>query len=216
MTHSGHRPRFERIGPWSNSKHRLYAAKLPTELDQRLIPAWELEDVRRDRRRAFRPWPETRHFGLGRFLSEAAVCGWRKIEGGKNMPATFRKLVIAVATVAAIAGTTVGSAEARWGWRGGGWGWGWGGFGVGLGTGLLLAAATAPYYGGYYGYGYPYGNGYRPYAYGYPYGYGYRPYAYGYPYGYGYRRAYYGYGYYPRYRYAGYYPYRRYYRYAYY
>ena len=37
------------------------------------------------------------------------------------MPATFRKLVIAIATVVAIAGTTVGSAEARWGWRGGGW-----------------------------------------------------------------------------------------------
>ena len=37
------------------------------------------------------------------------------------MPATFRKLVIAIATVVAIAGTTVGSADARWGWRGGGW-----------------------------------------------------------------------------------------------
>jgi hypothetical protein len=127
-----------------------------------------------------------------------------KIKKEKNMPATFRKVVIVLATMVVIAGTTVRSAEARWG----GWGWGWGGFGVGLGTGLLIAAATRPYYGGYYGYGYPYYGGY-------PYSYGYAPSAYGYPYGYGYRRAYYGAGYYPRYRYAGYYPYRRYYRYAY-
>ena len=61
-------------------------------------------------------------------------------------------------------GTTVGSAEARWGWRGGGWGWGWGGFGVGLGTGLYRRA----YYGGYYpryryaGY-YPYRRAYYQY-----------------------------------------------------
>jgi hypothetical protein len=108
------------------------------------------------------------------------------------MPTAFRKLVIALTTVIAIAGTTVGSAEARWGWGGG---WGWGGFGVGLGTGLLIAAAARPYYGGYYGYGYPYYGGY-------PYSYGYAPsaYGYGYPYGYGYRRAYYGYGYYHRLR----------------
>ena len=79
----------------------------------------------------------------------------------------FRKLVLASATVIAVAATTValpGSAEARWGWRGGGWGWGWGGVGVGLGTGLLLATAARPYYGGYYGYGYP---AYR-YGYSYP------------------------------------------------
>jgi hypothetical protein len=92
-------------------------------------------------------------------------------------------------------------AQRKPGWRGGGWGWGWGGFGVGLGTGLLLAAATRPYYAGYYGYPY--------YGYSYPYTYGYAPYAYSYPYGYGYRRAYYS----PRYRYVGY-PYRRAYRYA--
>jgi hypothetical protein len=127
----------------------------------------------------------------------------------KNMHPKFRKLVIATATAIAVAGTTValpGSAEARW--RGGGWGWGWGGFGIGLGTGLLLATAARPYYGGYYGYGYPaYGYAYP--AYGYGYGYPAYGYGYGYPaaYGYGYRRAYYG-GYYPRYRYAGY-PYRR-------
>src|SRR5262245_22146954 len=141
--------------------------------------------------------------GLGRFLSEAAMCVGRKPRRRKNMPATFRKLVIALVTMVAIAGTTVGSAEARWGWRGGGWGWG--GFGVGLGTGLLLATAARPYYGGYYGYpAYGYGYGYPAYGYGY----GYPAYSYGYPaYGYGYRRAYYG-GYYPRYRYAGY-PYRR-------
>src|SRR5262245_23506583 len=72
-------------------------------------------------------------------------------KGGENM---FRKFAIAVANVVVLASTTVGSAEARWGWRGGGWGWGWGGFGVGLGTGLLLAAATRPYWGGYYGYPY--------------------------------------------------------------
>ena len=82
------------------------------------------------------------HVVLAAFLSEAAICRGENLEGGKHMPATFRKLVIAIATVVAIAGTTVGSAEARWGWRGGGWGWGWGGFGLGLGTGLLLATAT--------------------------------------------------------------------------
>jgi hypothetical protein len=75
-----------------------------------------------------------------------------------------------VITVAATTVALPGSAEARWGWRGGGWGWGWGGFGVGLGTGLLLATAARPYYGGYYGYGYPaysYGYGYPAYSYGY-------------------------------------------------
>src|SRR5262245_56286922 len=89
------------------------------------------------------------------------------------MRATFRRL--AVATVLAAAAATAvlpGTAEARWGWRGGGWGWGWGGFGVGLGTGFLLAAATRPYYAGYYGY--------PSYGYGYPYSYGYAPYAYSY------------------------------------
>jgi len=89
----------------------------------------------------------------------------------------FRKVVIATTTVIAVVASTValpGSAEARWGWRGGGWGWGWGALGVGLGTGLLVAAATRPYYGGYYGYGYPaysYGYGYPASSYGYGYSY---------------------------------------------
>jgi hypothetical protein len=84
----------------------------------------------------------------------------------------MRRLGIATAVIAAVAGTAVAlpsAANARWGggWHGGGWhgghgGWGWGGFGVGIGSGLLLGAATAPYYGGYYGYG--------PYAYDYGYG----------------------------------------------
>jgi hypothetical protein len=92
----------------------------------------------------------------------------RKTE--ENMQPKFRKVVIATTTVIAVVASTValpGSAEARWGWRGGGWGWGWGwgALGVGLGTGLLIAAAARPYYGGYYGYGYPaysYGGYYRP------------------------------------------------------
>lgn len=95
----------------------------------------------------------------------------------------LRSIGLVAAMMIAVAGATVmipGTADARWGggwhgggwhggWRGGGWGWGWGGFGVGLGTGLLLGAATAPYYGGYYGYGpYAYDYGYGPYyaAYG--------------------------------------------------
>jgi hypothetical protein len=99
----------------------------------------------------------------------------------------IRKLGLATAMMITVAGTTVAlpdSAHARWGggWHGGGWGWG--GFGVGLGTGLLLGAATAPYWGGYYGYGpYAYDYGYGPYgAYGGPYAGG--PYyaAYGAPY----------------------------------
>src|SRR5262245_35319527 len=90
------------------------------------------------------------------------------------MLARSRKLVLVVAAAVAVAGSTgllPGTAIARrvGGWPGGGWhgggGWGWGGFGVGLGTGLLLGAATAPYYGGYYGYGPAYA------AYGGPYGY---------------------------------------------
>jgi hypothetical protein len=98
------------------------------------------------------------------------------------MRGTLRRYGTVAATLIAIAGTTAvpQMANARWGggWHGGGWhggGWGWGGFGVGLGTGLLLGAATAPYYGGYYGYGpYAYDYGYSPYAYGYgPYAYGY-------------------------------------------
>ena len=69
----------------------------------------------------------------------------------------LRRLGIAAAVIAAVAGTAVAlpsAANARWGggWHGGHGGWGWGGFGVGLGTGVLLGAATAPYYGGYYGY----------------------------------------------------------------
>ena len=129
---------------------------------------------------------------------------------------TFRKAVIAAATVIAIGATTVAlptSANARWGggWHGGGWhgggghwhggwrggGWGWGLAGLAVGTGFALAA-TAPYYGGYYGY---YDD---PYYYG---GYGgYRPYAYGYGYPYGYRRAaYYRYGWHrPYYRHVAY------------
>jgi hypothetical protein len=94
------------------------------------------------------------------------------------------------------------------GWRGGGWGgYGRGGYGYGaygyggwwwpgFATGALLgAAATYPYWGGYYGYPY-YGYGY-----GYPY-YG-AGYGYGYGYGYGngngclvYRRTYNRYGHY--------------------
>lgn len=100
-----------------------------------------------------------------------------------SMRASLQKLGIITATAIVVAGTSITlptSAEARWGggWHGGGWhgghsGWGWGGFGVGLGTGLLVGAATAPYYGGYYGYG----------SYGGPYDYGYYPdYAYDYEY----------------------------------
>jgi hypothetical protein len=105
------------------------------------------------------------------------------------MRGKLRKLGAATAIIIAVAGPTVAlpeAANARWGggWHGGGWhgghggwGWGWGGFGMGLGTGLLLGAATAPYYGGYYGYGpYAYDYGYGPYgpyyaAYGGPYAY---------------------------------------------
>jgi hypothetical protein len=100
------------------------------------------------------------------------------------MRGKLRKLGAATAIIIAVAGTTVAlpdAANARWGggWHGGGWhgghgGWGWGGFGVGVGTGLLLGAATAPYYGGYYGYGpyaYDYGNGPYYAAYGGPYAY---------------------------------------------
>src|SRR5512143_448985 len=77
------------------------------------------------------------------------------------MRGKLRKLGAATAIIIAVAGTTVAlpdAANARWGggWHGGHGGWGWGGFGVGLGTGLLLGAATAPYYGGYYAYGGPY------------------------------------------------------------
>jgi hypothetical protein len=73
-------------------------------------------------------------------------------------------------------------------------GWGWGGFGVGLAAGALIGGAlAAPYYGGYYGYGYPayaYGYDYPDYGYGYS-GYGYAPAYYG---SYGYARPYYAYG----------------------
>ena len=104
------------------------------------------------------------------------------------------------------------------GWRGGGWGggWrpGWGGYGrggygyggwwwPGFATGALLgAAATYPYWGGYYGYPY-YGYGYGYPYYGVGYGYGYPYYGAGYGYGYGngngclvYRRTYNRYGHY--------------------
>lgn len=94
---------------------------------------------------------------------------------------TLRKFLIAATTVIVVAGMTAAApqtANARWGggWHGGGWhggGWGWGGFGVGLGTGLVLGATTAPYYGGYYGYGGPYAYDYGyagPYAAAYGYG----------------------------------------------
>ena len=93
-----------------------------------------------------------------------------------------RKFGIAAVTAIAVAAASIAlpsAASARWGggwhgggwhgggwhgagWHGGGWhggGWGWGGLGLGLATGALLAAATAPYYGGYYGYGvYPCGQ----------------------------------------------------------
>jgi hypothetical protein len=85
------------------------------------------------------------------------------------MRANLRKIGIITATSIALMGTSLTlptSADARWGggWHGGGWhgghgGWGWGGFGVGVGTGLLLGAATAPYYGGYYGNNGYYGGG---------------------------------------------------------
>ncbi|MGC1578626.1 MAG: hypothetical protein WA813_21345, partial [Beijerinckiaceae bacterium] len=68
--------------------------------------------------------------------------------------------------LAAAAALLPQNASARgWGWHGGGWhgggwhgggwhrgiGWGWGA--AALGTGLAVGAlATAPYYGGYYGY----------------------------------------------------------------
>jgi hypothetical protein len=106
------------------------------------------------------------------------------------MFASVRRLGIVAAILVAVAGTTVtlpDAAHARWGggWHGGGWhgghgGWGWGGFGVGLGTGLLVGAATAPYWGGYYGGPFAYGYGYGPYGYG-P-GYAPRYVAYGAPY----------------------------------
>jgi len=83
-----------------------------------------------------------------------------------------------------------------------------GGFGVGLAAGALIGGAlAAPYYGGYYGYGYPaygygYGYGYPAYGYG-GYGYGYPAYGYSsygyapaYSGGYGYASPYYGRGYY--------------------
>jgi hypothetical protein len=109
------------------------------------------------------------------------------------------------------------SADAAW-WGRGGWGWGhgwgWGGVGLGLAAGAIVGAAlTAPYYGGYYGYGYPsYGYGYGYPAYGYGYGYpsygdDYASYGYG-----GYAPAYYGGGY-GGYRYGGNYG-RRFYAYG--
>ena len=97
------------------------------------------------------------------------------------MLGSLRKLGLAAAAAVAIAGTTVAVpdvANARWGggWHGGHGGFGWGGFGVGVGTEFLLGAATAPYWGGYYGgpyygYGPAYGYGYGPTyaAYGGPY-----------------------------------------------
>ncbi len=84
---------------------------------------------------------------------------------------TIRNIALAGLAAAALAFGTAGSASAAWGghhggWRGGhyyghGGGWGWGGAGVGFLGGLALGAATAPYWGGYYGYG-PYAYDYGP------------------------------------------------------
>jgi hypothetical protein len=130
------------------------------------------------------------------------------------MRTSLQKLGIITATALIVVGTSIAlptSADARWGggWHGGGWhgghgGFGWGGFGVGLGTGLLVGAATAPYYGGYYGYGEPYGYypDYADYGYSPDYAYYDEPYDSGYygggpyvSYGYSnYRRPYYRHG----------------------
>jgi hypothetical protein len=77
------------------------------------------------------------------------------------------KRLILAATIIALAGAQVPSANAYWGR-----GWGWG-VGVGLGgfaVGTAVGAAYAPYY---YGYGYrPYwGTGFYSAGYYYPYGY---------------------------------------------
>ena len=71
-------------------------------------------------------------------------------------------------------------------WYGRGWRGGWGGPGPffgGLAAGVIGAAVTAPYWGGYYPYGY------YPYPYGY-YGYAASPYPYPYWRGYGWRHRY--------------------------
>jgi hypothetical protein len=81
---------------------------------------------------------------------------------------SFRKVLLAMATVAVVALMFAPTeASARWrgggGWRGGGWG----GPAIGLGLGLGLAGAYGGY--GYYGGGYPaygYGYGYPAYGYG--------------------------------------------------
>ena len=86
-------------------------------------------------------------------------------------------------------------------------GYGYGGWWPGFATGALLgAAATYPYWGGYYGYPYyGYGYGYPYYGVGYGYGYPYAAAGYGYGYGNGngngngcwvYRRTYNRYGHY--------------------
>lgn len=109
----------------------------------------------------------------------------------------LRTAALTAALMTAAVPALPNSANAAWGW--GHHGWGWGGFGVGLAAGALVGTAlAAPYYGGYYGYGYPaYGYGYPAYSYDYDYGYpgygyssyGYAPAYYG---GYGYASPYYG------------------------
>lgn len=114
----------------------------------------------------------------------------------RNLSKTFTAALAATMLVGALSVAT--PADAAWGrWGGGGWGrgfggWGHGGWGRGWGYGggwgrgwgyggaaaagllgglALGAAASSPYYGGYYGYGgYPYGYSAAPY---YPATYGY-------------------------------------------
>ena len=75
------------------------------------------------------------------------------------MRTSFRRIVMAAATVIAVGAATAalpGTAEARWhggGWHGGGWhggwgrgGWGWGGFGWGFAPGFAIGVG-APYWG---------------------------------------------------------------------
>jgi hypothetical protein len=110
--------------------------------------------------------------------------------GNMQVP-RLRTAALTAALMTATVPALPSSAHA-WGWGHGGWGWG--GFGVGLAAGALIGGAlAAPYYGGYYSYGYPayaYGYGYPYYGYGYS-SYGYAPAYYG---SYGYARPYYAYG----------------------
>src|SRR4029077_3317172 len=107
----------------------------------------------------------------------------------RNMQGPRLRIVALTAALSTAAVPALPSSAHAWGHGG----WGWGGFGVGLAAGALIGGAlAAPYYGGYYGYGYPayaYGYGYPNYGYGYS-GYGYAPAYYG---SYGYARPYYAY-----------------------